>query len=404
MRNIVFVAPFPAETTLRFVRAVRRLDDVRLLGVSHTPPGGEDAGLFDDVARVEDPLDVGHLAGAIERLVARHGRPHRILGILEPLQVELARLREHFGVEGVDVRTADLFRDKARMKDALRAAGLPCARHRLLTSWGDASDFVDEVGFPIVLKPPAGMACKATWRIGGIDELRQALEAVRPRPEDPTLAEEFLVGREHSFETITIDGQVRLTSMTEYHPTPLEVVEKPWIQWCVVAPRDVDTPALEEVRALGLRAIGALGLTTAMTHMEWFRRADGSLAIGEIAARPPGANIVRLTGLCHDTSMYRAWARAVVDGAFDGPWERRYAAGSAFLRGMGRGRVVSVTGIAEVHRRIGDVVVEADLPTLGKPKSDSYEGDGYVLVRHPDTEAVKDALRCVIDHVRVTYS
>ena len=40
------------------------------------------------------------------------------------------------------------------------------------------------------------------------------------------------------------------------------------------------------------RAVKALGLETGFTHMEWFRRDDGSLAIGEIAARPPGAHIV----------------------------------------------------------------------------------------------------------------
>ncbi|MDH5492682.1 MAG: hypothetical protein OEY14_12085, partial [Myxococcales bacterium] len=148
MRNVIFVAPFPAETTLRFVRAARTLENVRLLGVVHTPPGGADARLFDGIARIENPLDLRELARAVEGLAQRYGRPHRIMGILEPLQVELAKLREHFGIEGTDVRTADLFRDKARMKDALRAAGLPCARHRLLHGWRDGADFAEEVGFP----------------------------------------------------------------------------------------------------------------------------------------------------------------------------------------------------------------------------------------------------------------
>ena len=46
------------------------------------------------------------------------------------------------------------------------------------------------------------------------------------------------------------------------------------------------------------------------THFE--RRDDGSLAIGEIAARPPGANFVEMMGFGHETDMYRAWARAIV--------------------------------------------------------------------------------------------
>ena len=52
--------------------------------------------------------------------------------------------------------TADLFRDKARMKDELRRHGLPCARHRLIRSWPTPSRSSREVGLPLVLKPPAG--------------------------------------------------------------------------------------------------------------------------------------------------------------------------------------------------------------------------------------------------------
>ena len=36
-------------------------------------------------------------------------------------------------------------------------------------------------------------------------------------------------------------------------------------------------------------ALRALGLETGLTHMEWFRRADGSPIVSEVGARPPGA-------------------------------------------------------------------------------------------------------------------
>lgn len=396
--------PFPAEASLRFARATKALSAVRLLGLVHTPPSGDDAGLFADVARVENPLSASALAEAVSSLVNRYGPVHRLVGILEHLQVQLAQIREALGIEGLDVATANRFRDKAKMKEVLREAGLPCARHRLIGSTSDAHAFVGEVGLPIVLKPPAGAGCKATWRITRPDQLEDALSAVRPRPQDPTLAEEFVVGSEHSLETVTVSGEVRMTSTTDYFPTPLEVVENPWIQWVVVAPREQDGPELGPVHALGRNAVQALGLRAGMTHMEWFRREDGSLAIGEIAARPPGAHIARLTGLAHDTSMYRAWARAMVDDAFDGPWPRAYSAGCAYLRGMGRGRVIGVDGIQKIHGELGGLVVEAKVPAIGSAKNDSYEGDGYALVRHPDTGVVRDALRRIIETVRVYYA
>lgn len=403
-RNVVFVAPFPLETTMRFVRAVARLADVRLLGVVHEAPHGDDAKCYDDIVRVSDPLSGSDILEAVALLARRHGPPHRILGVLEAIQVQIAEARARFNVPGTDPRTADLFRDKSRMKAALQAAGLPVARNKLITSMADAEVFAREAGFPMVLKPPAGMGAKATFRVSDFGALQRAVAGMGVSAERPVLAEEFLQGQEFSFETITVGGEVKVHSISRYLPSCLEVIENPWIQWCCLLPREIGGREFDGPRAMGFGAIAALGLDTGMTHMEWFRRADGSLAIGEIAQRPPGANITRMTGLAHDIDPYRAWARAVVDSAFDGPWERKYAVGCAYLRGMGHGRVVSVTGVGEVNAMIGRHVAEAKLPSIGAPKSDSYEGDGYVIVRDPDTEVVKKALLAVIERVRVQYA
>ena len=404
MRNVVFTAPFPAETTLRFARAVARLQGVRLLGIAQKAPHGPDAAMFADMVLVEDGLDAGQLTAAAHVLQRRHGPLHRVLGILEPLQVQLAEVRAALGIAGPSPTVADLFRDKARMKDELRRHGLPCARHKLITSWADAEAFVAEVGLPLVLKPPAGMGCKSTWRINNLDELGAALRALHASPSNPALAEEFLRGREYSFETLTVDGQILFQSCTRYFPSPLEVTENPWIQWAVVLPRDIDSPEFADARVLGVKAVRALGLETGMTHMEWFRRDDGSLAIGEIAARPPGAHIVRANSFAHDVDMYRAWARAVVDDAFDGPWARKYAVGVAFLRGIGRGRVSAIRGVDAANAKIGSLVVESKLPTIGTHRADSYEGDGYVIVRDPDTEVVKAAVKTIIETIQISYA
>lgn len=405
-RNVVFVAPFPIETTMRFVRAAAKLDDVRLLGVVHTPPdpGSPDARLFHDVVRVTEPLNVKDVIDGVEVLKRRHGQPYRIIGILEALMSQMAEAREHHGVPGTPRRTADLFREKAQMKDALRAAGLPVARHKLLGSADDARAFAAEVGFPMVLKPPAGMGAKATFRVTSEESLLRAVAGMAVSPRSPVLAEEFLRGREFSFETITLGGKPRVHSISQYLPPCLEVVENPWIQWVCLLPRELDEPFYEDARKMGYRAIEALGLDDGMTHMEWFQRADGSLAIGEIAQRPPGANISLMTGLVHGIDPYRAWARAVVDGELDAPWERKRAVGCAFLRGLGQGRVARVTGVHEVHEAIGNLVAEAKLPTIGATKADGYEGDGYIVVAHEKTDVVRAALKKAIETIRVEYA
>lgn len=402
-RNVIFVAPYPSDVTLRFVRAVASLDDVRLLGVVHTPPSGDDAQLFDDFVRVTEPNSVTDVLDGVEVLRRRHGQPHRIVGILELLMVTLARARERYGVPGMSVETAELFREKARMKDALRAAGLPVARHRLLTSEAAARAFVEEVGFPVILKPPAGMGAKSTFRVSNPGELVAGLRASGTGPHEPVLAEEMLKGSEHSFETITVGGVPRASSISNYLPGCLEVLENPWVQWAVVLPRETGSPHLDRVREMGFAAVRAFGLEDGMTHMEWFERADGSLVIGEIAARPPGAQLLQMTGSVHDVDIYRAWARAVVDAEFEAPWERKYSAGCAYIRGMGHGRVVSVRGVKETHEAVGKWLVAAKLPTVGALKNDSYEGDGWVMVRHEDTREVQRLIKLIIETIKIQY-
>ncbi|MFO7566136.1 MAG: hypothetical protein R6X02_26055 [Enhygromyxa sp.] len=404
MRPVVFVAPFPLETTLRFVRAAAALPHVRLLGVMQELPRGDDRKLFGDIAQVKDGLSAGELIEAVELLRRRHGQPHRLIGVLEPLQVQLAMARAHLGIPGTDVETAEVFRDKAKMKDRLRAAGLPVARHRLLTCREDALAFQAVVGYPMVLKPPAGMGAKATFRVRSRDELLEALRGLGASRQRPVLAEEFLQGQEGSCDTLTIGGAPRLVSVSSYRPSCLTVLENPWIQWCCVLPRENQGPGFDDVKQLGIAAVRALGLEAGFTHMEWFRRPDNSLAIGEIAQRPPGAHITRMIGLAYDVDPYRMWARAVVDGSFDGPYERRYAVGCAYLRGIGRGRVVAVDGAREANDEVGPYVVEARLPTLGAPKSDSYEGDGHAIVRDPRTAVVEAALKTIIETVKVRYA
>ncbi len=401
-RNVIFFAPFPIEATMRFVRAAAKLDDVRLLGVVHTPPRGE-AKLFHDIVRITEPESLPDLLDAVEVLRRRHGQPHRIVATLEGAMENVAHARERFGVPGTPVKTAELFRAKARMKDALRAAGLPVARHGLIGSVREALAFAEEVGFPMILKPPAGVGAKDTFRVASLPALLDAIERARVGPGSPVLAEEMLHGREHSFETITLGGEARVSSFSRYLPGCLEVLETPWIQWACVLPREVDTPFHDRAREAGFAAIRALGLDDGMTHMECFEKPDGTVAIGEIAARPPGPQLCQMTGLVHGIDPYRAWARAVIDGELDAPWERRYAAGCAFVRGVGYGRVTAVTGMHETYEAIRPWLVEAKLPARGKRKNDSYEGDGYVVVKHESTEKVMELITTIVETLEVHY-
>jgi hypothetical protein len=405
--HVIFVAPFFMETTLRFISGTAQLPGVQLSVISQDPAANMPAGLRTLLAghwQVGDALDTGQLVDAARGLAAKLGPPRRILAALEQAQVPVARAREELGVSGLSVEAALSFRDKSRMKDVLRGAGLPCARHLLAADASAARAFGESSGFPLVAKPPAGAGGKGTYRLGSGGELETLLSRYPPRPEHPLLLEEFVQGAEHSFDSVVIRGEPVWYSISRYMPPPLQVLENPWIQWCVFLPRDIGGGAYEPIREAGFRAVQALGLETGLSHMEWFQLDRGRIAISEVGARPPGAQFTTLMSWAHDLDFYRAWPRLMVFDEFEPP-PRQYAVGAAYLRGQkspaNPARVRAVHGLDDAQKRFGRLVVESRLPTPGQWAADGYEGEGYVILRDRDSGVVEDALRQIVQIVRV---
>jgi biotin carboxylase len=403
MIPVIFVAPRLSENASRMVEAIGALPGVQLGVIStdwleHAAPQTREVVV--QHWRVDDVLDLAQLRSAVDEVAARIGGVERLFGAYEQLQVPLAEVREAMGLVGLPVSAALNFRDKSRMKDVLRAQHLPCARHAVVEKYIDAIAFAQRVGFPLVLKPLAGAGAQSTYRVDDADSLGQALDMTQPSAAQPILLEEFITGTEHSFETISIEGQAVWHSLTHYHPTPLEVLRNPWIQWVVVLPREVDHPMFDDIKDVAVQALTALGQTTGLTHMEWFRRADGSVAISEVAARPPGAQITTLISRANDTDFVAAWANLMVYGEFTVP-ERKYAVAAAYLRGQGSGVVRRVHGLDRVHEELGHLVCDVKLPEIGQPPAATYEGDGYIILRHAETAVVERAIRRVVELVHV---
>lgn len=401
--HVIFAAPFFMEATLRFLSGASHLPNVALTVVSQDSADRIPPDIRARLAghwRIDDGLDPNQLVCAARQLEAQWGPAVAYLATLEQLQVPLAKARAAMGLDGLDVNAARNFRDKSRMKDVLREGGVPCARHALVGTAAEALAFTQTVGYPVVVKPPDGAGGKATYRLESEQQLAAWLQAHTLHPQQPTLFEQFMQGKEYSFDSVVIKGKPVWHSISAYSPTPLEVMENDWIQWCVTLPRDIDGAEFDDIREAGFAAVETLGLKTGLSHMEWFRLEDGSMAISEVGARPPGAQITSLLSYAHNLDFYRAWPRLMVFDEFEPP-PREYAVGAAYLKAKGRGRVSHIYGLDEVQARHGSVVVESRLPRRGQSRSDGYEGDGYVIVRHPDTAVVDAALKDIITHIRI---
>lgn len=402
--HVLYVAPYFSANILQCLDGLASLPEVRLGVISHEPEAalpGRYRGRVTGHYQVRDCLDADQLTAAGKAFQAGWGRVDRLIGFLEQMQIPISVARDRLGIPGMSEAVARNFREKNRMKAKLREAGLPVARQALIGSADEARRFVKEVGYPIVLKPPAGLGSRATVRATDDESLSAALADLLVSPSNPAQAEEFIRGEEHTFETVTIGGRPVWSSSSYYLPGPLQVLENPWIQYCVLLPREQLQPHAQRFQAINAQALQALGISTGLTHMEWFLRADGSPVISEVAARPPGVHLMPMMGLCHGVDMWHKWAELMVFERFEVP-PRSFSAGAAFFRGQGRGQVVrAVEGLAEAQARAGRYVVDRKLPQIGQPRSSGYEGEGYAIVKAETTDEAVQALRDLIGCVRV---
>ncbi len=337
-------------------------------------------------------------ARCVEELRAELGgrRIDRVESLWEPLMLLAARLREALGARGLGVEATVPFRDKEVMKRRLDAAGIRTPRHVAAHNAAECWEAAERIGFPLILKPIAGAGSADTWRCDDADELRAVLPRIAHVP--VVSVEEFVDGEEYTFDTVTIDGEVRYYNVAWYRPRPLLARSNEWISPQVIALREPDAPALAGGVAMGLAVIAALGFDTGFTHMEWYRKADGEVVFGEIGARPPGAHQVDQMNYACDFDVFREWARAVTAGRFEARIERRYNVASVFKRAHGQGTISAIEGLEELYRRHGAAIAWNHLLPVGARRRNwkqTLVSDGFLLVRHPElatTLAIADEI------------
>lgn len=402
-RRIVFVARSFAGESLRSARAITKLVNVELFGICDQHLATND--MFRDVVCVADAHDSGQLIEAAKQLQQKHGPLTKIVTTYEALLESVAQTVEALGLEGMSVATVQRALNKSSLIATLKEAGIGTAKSLVCTDETQARRFAKELGYPIILKPLNGSGGLATWSIRDDTELNLALELTDPSPARSVLIEECLHGKELSIDTITISNEPRFHSICCYTPTILQAIQNPAIQWACVMPRDIGDEYYQPLIAQGLDAVRALSVGNAMTHMEAFVLADGRVCFTDATLRPAGARIAPMLAYAYDIDPYFAWARATLDGCFDGPWKRKFAVGTIFVHGgAGSGTVESVNGIEIVERELGDALVDVCLPRVGATKAATYTGDGYVTVRHPQTIEVEEALEFIARTIRVKYS
>ena len=402
--NIIFIEPSFPYNQREFVRGLDRAG-ANVIGIGERPREYLSDEVKGYLAHYEQVQSVVHEPSLLKAVRDIQGKVwvDRLEATVEAHIMAAARVREACGIPGTSVHTAYLCRDKPAMKEVLRKAGIPCALSTRADRPQTAREFAEQVGFPMIIKPPAGAGASGTWKVKNARELEQVIVESHLADGVEVAIEEFIEGHEGYLDTLTIKGEVAHEFITHYYPNVLTAMRQRWISPQMVTTNRIDAPGYDHVKKMAREVNKVLDIGTSATHMEWFAGPKG-LKFSEIGCRPPGVGQWDVYNAANEFDLYHEWGCALVHGRPADRPSRRFAAGMIALRPTQDGRIVGYSGLEAIQSRFGDCIVAAHFPPTGSPTAPiegGYMANAWMRVRHPDYDALRHIMDTIGETVKV---
>jgi len=393
--HIVFIEPrFPANQKL-FVKALAEVG-ATVTAIGEGSKDSLDHELKHWLTHYEEVRNVTDDAAVLSAVksIQRFKQIDRLEAVVEAHIMTCARVREAAGIPGTSTRTAWLCRDKPAMKEVLREGGVPCAQSTAASSVAEIREFIEKVGFPVILKPRDGAGASGATRVDSVAELEPALRNLG----SSLAVEEYIEGHEGFFDTLALRGEVVHEFATHYYPNVLEAMRTRWISPQFVVTNRIDSaPGYDEVKAMARKVITLLGIETSATHMEWFAGPKG-LKFSEIGCRPPGVRAWDLYNVANDMDLYREWAMFIAAGRPSQRASRRLATGIIALRPDRDGRISGYEGLAQIREAFGESLIDWHLPAEGTPTQPveaGYMANAWIRMKHENYDHLRHMLDVV---------
>jgi biotin carboxylase len=270
---------------------------------------------LDDVIAV--PNDAGPpLMIDLTAFISRNLKVDRVVA-LEEFDVMTAALnREHFCLPGMSSSTAKTFRDKYRMAEAARAAGIVLPDFVPLINTDEVREFMERVPPPWIIKPRSDVSAIGIRKVNEADEVWRIIgemnerENLRERSSYYLLAQ-FVAGEVFHVDSLVGAGRVLFAGANRYGRPPLEVAHGGGAYISrTVAHRSEDE---KKLFAINRQLVKALKHERGAAHAEFIKSdADGRFYFLEIAARVGGAYIADVLEAASGLNLWREWARMEV--------------------------------------------------------------------------------------------
>ena len=315
MKNVIFLSPnFPSNYWM-FCRELKK-NGMNVLGIGDEPYDQLSQDLKDNLTeyyKVDNLENYDAVYRAVAFLIFKHGPIDWLESNNEYWLERDARLRTVFHITtGFQEEDIPSIKYKSRMKEFYRKANIPTARYHLVEGMEDCKAFIDEVGYPVVVKPDNGVGASDTHALKSDEDLTRFLETRSPVT---YIMEEFVHAEVNSYDAI-YDAQGEPIFETG-NVTPNSIMD-------IVNDNDNSIYYIlkelpEDTRAAGRATAKAFGLKSRFVHFEYFRLTQDQEGLGkkgdivglEVNMRPSGGFTPDMINYAHSTDVYKIWADMV---------------------------------------------------------------------------------------------
>jgi hypothetical protein len=383
--NVLFLSPaFPPNLYLFCTALAAR--GARVFGLGDSPPSDlrpELRGALSEYVWVPSLADAEVVYRATAGLISRHGRIDRLESLIELWLDAASRLRDDFNVPGLREAEMRTQRSKTGMAGLFAKAGIAHPPGERAAGLERARAFAERHGYPLIFKPDTGAGAVRTFTVASDAELERAFDGP-----DASLAghimQPFIQGDIVTFDGLA-DREGRIVFFTSHrYDTGIMQVVSGALDGHYFSLREVP-PALEDV---GRRALAAFDVRERFFHLEFFETPGGYVAL-EMNLRPPGGFTTDMMNYACDFDVYDLWAAVLTGASLEGfTYERRYHTAHAGRRDGHRYRLPHAALVEALGERL---VYHRRLPR----EFAAMQGDEMYLLRHPELDAVKEAIALV---------
>ena len=316
--NFIFISPNFPHTYWQFCDRLRR-NGLNVLGIGDCPYDDLEVPLraaLTEYYRVTSLEDYDQVYRAVAFFAFKYGKIDWIESMNEYWLEQDARLRTDFNVTtGIQSDRIGFIKNKSLMKGLYLQAGIPTARQHVVSTREAGRAFIEEVGYPVIVKPDVGVGATNTWKLESDQDLEMFYDQL---PQVPYVMEEFVTGDICSYDAI-LDSKCEplFESMTVWPPV-MDIVNKDLDLMYYTCP---EVPA--GLRALGRRTVKAFGVDRRFVHLEFFRLTKARKGLGEVGdfvalevnMRPAGGYTPDMMDFAHSTDVYQIYADMVAHDA-----------------------------------------------------------------------------------------